>query len=62
MKKDIEFSFIGASSSNPFEINADEFVPPSNNILGPVLGGVFGGIILIGLIAGGIVLYRWKHK
>ncbi len=61
VKKDIHFTFTGASSSNPFEINADEWQPTLN--LGAILGGVFGGIILIGLIALTIVLVkRKKHK
>ncbi|WEK83224.1 MAG: leucine-rich repeat domain-containing protein [Mycoplasma sp.] len=61
VKKDIEFSFVGASSSNPFEINADEWQPTLN--LGAILGGVFGAIVLIGLIALTVVLIkRRKNK
>ncbi|WEK83151.1 MAG: leucine-rich repeat domain-containing protein [Mycoplasma sp.] len=61
-KKDIEFSFIGASSGGNIEINADEWIAPNNNIVGPVLGGIFGGIILIGLLALLIVLAKRRKE
>ncbi|WEK83310.1 MAG: leucine-rich repeat domain-containing protein [Mycoplasma sp.] len=36
-------------------------VEADTNLVGPILGGVFGGIALVGLVSIGIVTYRKKH-